>query len=127
MAERDLAVLLASMAPFVRHEAVVLVGTDLPLPALAVIEEDEGTTRVVTRAIADEHGLPYDFVASWITLSVESDLAAVGLTAAVSTALARSGIACNVLAGLRHDHLLVPADRCAEALAVLAGLSAVGS
>ena len=123
MAERDLAVLLATMDPVVRHEAVVLVGTDLPLPALAVIEEGEGTTRVVTRELADEHGLPYDFVAAWITLTVESDLAAVGLTAAVSSALADAGIACNVLAGLRHDHLLVPVDRRDEALAVLRALS----
>lgn len=123
MAERDLSVLLATMAPVVRHEAVVLVGTDLPVPSLAVIEEDEGPTRVVTRAVADEHGLGYDFVAAWITLTVESDLAAVGLTAAVSTALADADIACNVIAGLRHDHLLVPADRCDAAIDVLTRLS----
>ena len=123
MAERDLSVLLATMAPTVREPAVVLVETDLPLPALAVIEEQEGTTRVVTQDVADEHGLAYDFVASWITLMVESDLAAVGLTAAVSTALADAGIACNVIAGYRHDHLLVPADRCDEALALLRSLA----
>lgn len=123
MAERDLAVLVATMAPAVRETAVVLVETDLPLPAFAVIEEQEGTTRVVTQAVADEHGLAYDFVAAWITLMVESDLAAVGLTAVVSTALAEAGIACNVIAGYRHDHLLVPADRCDEALAILRSLA----
>ena len=124
MAERDLGVLLATMAPVVRQEAVVLVSTDRPLPALAVVEEDEGTTRVVTRAVADEHGLPYDLVLAWITLTVASDLAAVGLTAAVSAALAAEGIACNVLAGLHHDHLLVPADRVDDALDALRALSA---
>lgn len=123
MAERDLSVLLARMSPVVRHGAVVLVGTELQLPALAVIEEDEGPTRVMPQVLADEHGLDYDFVAAWITLTVESDLAAIGLTAAVSTALADAGIACNVIAGLRHDHLLVPADQCAAAMDVLTRLA----
>ena len=50
-------------------------------------------------------------------------LDAVGLTAAVSTALADAGLSCNVMAGYHHDHLLVPADRGAEAIAVLSDLS----
>ena len=50
-------------------------------------------------------------------------LDAVGLTAAVSTALASAGIACNVLAGYFHDHLIVPADRAADALDVLTRLA----
>ena len=124
MGERDLGILLASMAPVVRHQEVVVVACDLSLPALAVVEEDEGTTRVVSRAVADEHGLAYDLVLAWITLTVASDLAAVGLTAAVSGALADAGIACNVLAGLHHDHLLVPADRRDDALEALRVLSA---
>ena len=52
-----------------------------------------------------------------------SALDAVGLTAAVSRALADAGLSCNVLAGLHHDHLLVPAGRAEEALAVLRELS----
>ena len=46
----------------------------------------------------------------------------VGITAAVSTALARVGISCNVLAGYYHDHLLVPAGSVDEAIDVLGGL-----
>ena len=42
---------------------------------------------------------------------------------AVATALATSGIACNVIAGLRHDHLFVPWDRREEALKLLEKLS----
>jgi hypothetical protein len=41
----------------------------------------------------------------------------------VSTALAEIGIAANVVAGLHHDHLFVPADRSAAALAALRSLS----
>ena len=37
---------------------------------------------------------------------------------------ANAGIACNVVAAVRHDHLFVPADRGAEAVAVLAAMSA---
>ena len=49
-------------------------------------------------------------------------LDAVGLTAAVATALAEHGIPANVIAGFYHDHLLVPEDRADDAVAVLRGL-----
>jgi hypothetical protein len=54
-----------------------------------------------------------------ITLTVHSALEGVGLTAAVSGALAEQGIACNVVAGFHHDHLFVPWERREEALGVL--------
>ena len=60
----------------------------------------------------------------WITLSVPSDLTAVGLTAAVSRALADSGVACNVIAGHHHDHLLVPVESAGTAMEVLQALQA---
>ena len=47
---------------------------------------------------------------------MDSTLEQVGLTALFSRALADAGISCNVLAGVHHDHLLVPADRADEAL-----------
>ena len=53
---------------------------------------------------------------------MHSDLAAVGLTAAFSQALAQAGIGCNVVAGTVHDHLFVPAERAADAMAVLQAL-----
>ena len=91
-------------------------------PAEATVREDEGLTVVLRRERADELGLPYDYVAAWITLRVDSTLEQVGLTALFSRALADAGISCNVLAGLHHDHLLVPADRADEAIDVLRGL-----
>ena len=45
------------------------------------------------------------------------------MTAAFSVALAAHGIACNVLAGLHHDHLLVPVDQAEEAIVVLGRLT----
>ena len=61
-------------------------------------------------------GLSYGFVAAWITLQVRSPLYAVGLTAAVSAALAASGVSGNVIAGYHHDHLHVPFDRAQATL-----------
>ena len=54
-----------------------------------------------------------------ITLRVRSRLDAVGLTAVVSSQLAKAGISCNVVAGYFHDHLFVPVERAAEALELL--------
>ena len=89
------------------------------ISAHATVREDEGLAAVVLRERADALGLPYSFVAAWITLRVDSALEAVGLTALFSRALADAGISCNVLAGLHHDHLLVPAERADEAIEVL--------
>ena len=123
MAERDLGRLLAGLAPLVRPVPFVVVETELDIPAAAVIVEDEATTKVVEQTVADEHGLPYTFIAAWITCTIESDLEAVGMTAAISRALADRDIACNVLAGSRHDHLLVPWQRRDDAIAVLSALA----
>ena len=126
--ERDLETLLRSVDPEVRpgtfvfvvvHEEALLDELDPE----ATIREAEGLTAVVRRERADALGVSYDYLAAWITLRVHSALDAVGLTAAVSSALARAGISCNVIAGYHHDHLLVPADRAADALAALSDLA----
>jgi hypothetical protein len=96
----------------------------LAADAVATVVEDEGTTHVVPVAAAVAGGAPIDFEAVWLTLTVQSALEAVGLTAAVSRVLAEAGIPCNVLAGYHHDHLLVPADRADDAVAALRGLRA---
>lgn len=91
----------------------------MPEGAFAVIREEEGPCAILpTQADpADEPRF------ARISLHIHSDLEAVGLTAAVSNALADAGIACNVVAGLRHDHLFVPWDIRDVAMAVLGQLS----
>ncbi|MGY6637630.1 MAG: ACT domain-containing protein [Erythrobacter sp.] len=118
----DPARMVAEMAPRLDAQAwrfVVVADGDLPADAptdaFALIREDEGLTAIVP----DEGG---DFAR--ITLMVHSALEGVGLTAAVSGALASAGIACNVVAGFHHDHLFVPWERRDEALAVLQRLAA---
>lgn len=96
---------------------------DLAAVAAATISEEEGTTYVVVVEQAVAVGAPVGFEAAWLTLTVHSALEASGLTAAFSAALGEVGIACNVLAGYHHDHVLVPADRADDAVRVLRSLS----
>lgn len=128
---RDLDALLAGLHPVRRPGRYVFATVDGPLderlhPVLT-FTEDEGLTVVVPQDQADTVGLVYDLVTAWITLTVQSALDAVGMTAAVSGTLAEAGIACNVVAATHHDHLFVPADRADDAVRVLTALSAAAA
>ena len=82
--------------------------------AFALIREDEGVTAI--RAAPD---------GEWarISLRVHSSLSAVGLTAALSSALAEAAISANIIAALHHDHLFVPWDRREDAVRILRSLA----
>ncbi len=126
MALKILAKLLASLEPRLQPGAYVFVcvpALPVGLEPIASFREAEGLTLVVEESAAHAAGLTPLFRAAWITLTVHSDLAAVGLTAAVSTALAECGIACNVIAAAHHDHLFVPVERADVALAALVSLA----
>lgn len=117
----ELAAMLSGMAPMLDARAwfFVLVEGAPPADAFAVIREDEGTTAIVA---GERAGMAF----GRITLMVHSALEGVGLTAAVSGALAGAGIACNVVAGYHHDHLFVPWERREEALELLQRLAQTG-
>lgn len=116
----DLADMLAGMRPELDERSfaflVVAKGDPAPGNAFALVHEAEGTTAIVPAQDAE-------FLFACITLAVHSDLQGVGLTAAVSSALAAKGIACNVIAGFHHDHIFVPRERGIEALGILEALS----
>jgi hypothetical protein len=120
----DLAELLRSMRP-VRNRGVYVFASvpyDTALAALqpiATFREPEGLSVVVEERLAQAAGLAAMFRSAWLTLTVHSDLHAVGLTAAVAEALANAGISCNVVAAAYHDHLFVPVDAADQALAIL--------
>lgn len=120
----DLGELLAAMRPVLTPGEWVFVTAAAPVDgAIATVVEDEGVTSVVDLAAAQRAGLTGEPVMARITLQVHSALEAVGLTAAVSTSLAARGIPANVVAGFFHDHVFVPLDRAAEAVATLEELS----
>jgi hypothetical protein len=86
---------------------------------IATIIEDEGMSMIVEESQVLGTEIEIIFRAAWITLTVDSDLNAVGLTAAVAKALADKGISCNVVAGAYHDHVFVPIELVGEAMAAL--------
>lgn len=90
---------------------------------LAHFLEREGKTLVLEQAVADKLHLTYNVVWAWITLEVHSSLEAVGLTAAVATALTAKNISCNVIAAFYHDHLFIKESDAELALGVLRELS----
>ena len=89
----------------------------------ATVREREGLTAVVHASDAESRGWPIGFECAWITLQIESELEAVGLTAVVATELAFHNIPCNVVAGFSHDHLFVPVDDGERAVGRLRDLS----
>jgi len=99
-------------------------GTVAGVQPFARIEEAEGTTLIAPAAELEAAGIPHSGDWGRISLAVHSSLEAVGLTAALATALAREGISANVVAGRYHDHLFVPWDRRDAAMTALAGLAA---
>lgn len=125
MGETDLAVLLATMEPVLHPEPygyAVWTGGALPIQPFAAILEAEGMTVVAPLAEMRAAGMVSDLWAR-VSLTVHSDLAAVGLTAAFAGALGRVGISCNVIAGYHHDHLFVQWERREDAMTALRGLA----
>lgn len=126
--ETNLTTLLRTMNPVLHDGAYVFCSLPEPVslhPAdvLGSFREPEGLTVIIRQEVADRLHLPYSFVAAWLTLQVHSSLTAVGLTAAVSQALAKQHISCNVVAAYYHDHLFVDQAVAARALAALQDLA----
>jgi hypothetical protein len=123
----DGAAMIGGMSPVLTEGRFVFAtGADPALlsHAVATCREDEGLSLILPEDIARAAEMVCSAPMRRITLEVHSSLEGVGLTAAVATALAEAGIACNMVAGNHHDHAFVPADRAEEALQVLKDLSA---
>jgi uncharacterized protein len=127
--ETDLGRLIATMRPVLDPAEYgfgqIPCGAALPsgLSPFATVAESEGLTVIAPAGDLARHAIGH--VAGWarISLSVQSDLAAVGLTAAIAKALAEEGISANVIAGYLHDHVFVQWDRRHVAMAALARLA----
>jgi hypothetical protein len=120
----DLSVLLKTLEPVLNPGVFVFASirdgyTIDPAVIVASIREPEGLSVITREADAANNGLNVLFKCAWITLSVNSALDAVGLTAVFATALGHSGISCNVVAGAYHDHIFVPLESAHAAMRVL--------
>lgn len=128
--ETDLQVLIRSMEPHLdpTHYVFCTVA-DVDFSHLhsfspkGTFVEKEGTTLIVEKTVADQHGLPYSGEFNCLSLSVHSSLEAVGLTAAISGALAEAEISANVVAAHYHDHVFVPVEKAQLAMDVLVNLT----
>ncbi len=123
----DLDLLLRTMEPVLQPGIFVFASLEAgvtvdPALILASIQEPEGLSVVMRQSDAQRYNLRILFRCAWITLSVYSDLQAIGLTAAFATALADAAISCNVVAGAHHDHIFVPIQAAEKAMQVLRSL-----
>ncbi len=120
--------MIAGMSPALRPGRFVFVTTapdraaSLLPDAVAMFREAEGVSLVLPVEVAARHGFETAGAMRCITLNVYSALEGVGLTAAVTGALAERGIACNVIAAFHHDHVFVPEADCDVALNALKAL-----
>lgn len=122
--ETDLDKMLATLRVERRPGVFTYAAVRAPAPELlaaahGVVTEGDLTTLVLPVEAAERAGLPVELEMAWLSLTVQSSLEAVGLTAAFSATLGKAGIPCNVLAGFHHDHILVPVDRAQKAIDVL--------
>ncbi|WP_196139305.1 ACT domain-containing protein [Aliikangiella sp. G2MR2-5] len=122
--------LLRSMSPALAREEYVFCSIKATneclikqLTPLATFREQEGITFVIDKKQAGNMNLEFSSTFRKITLKVHSSLNAVGLTAAVSGALAKENISANVIAAFYHDHIFVPAKKAEHALEVLQRLA----
>jgi hypothetical protein len=127
----DLSVLLKTLEPVLNPGVFVFASVKEghaidPAVIVASIREPEGLSVITSEADAATSGLNALFKCAWITLTVNSALDAVGLTAAFARALGSAGISCNVVAGAYHDHIFVPLESAQMAMQVLRKLQTDG-
>ncbi|MBU0981012.1 MAG: ACT domain-containing protein [Nanoarchaeota archaeon] len=125
---KDLKTLLNSMSPKLNKGEYVFCKADFDpsLMPVLVFEEEEGTTLILRKEIADKKMIEYDGAWSWITLTVHSDLEAVGFLAKITEKLAEAGISVNTVSAFHHDHLFVPVEKAEGAMKVLKGIEKTG-
>lgn len=126
---RDLKMLLQTMKPELQEGEWVFCTlaqgqlNTLALKPLLIFQEKEGTTVIVTEQEASKHALPFQGIWVLITLTVHSDLQAIGFLEAILSKLAAAGISVNVVSAFYHDHLFVPWEKREEAMKVLKKIS----
>lgn len=128
--ETDLAALLRGLTPDLDSSDYVYVTTKsehqmalFQQHAIGMFIEKEGVTYILPVDIADRLCVDYSTTFAKITCTIHSSLEAVGLTSAISAALAEIGVSANVVAAYYHDHIFVPSKDKQKALNALRSIS----
>ena len=129
MSEKNLSTLLSTLDPKLLPGDYVFChlpgagyGDLAEFEPIGAFVESEGLTLILAEENARSAGLTFSGIWRLISLDVHSSLEAVGLTAAIATALTRQGISANVVAAYHHDHLFVPTSTAQLALNTLVSL-----
>lgn len=121
--ETDLQRLLAGLAPELAvHPRAIRsrpAGEAAPADAIMLFREQEGVTVVIEVDDAAVNHARDEPLWAQITLRIHSSLEAVGMLAAIASALAARDIPCNAVSAYYHDHLFVPWARRDEAIDAL--------
>lgn len=123
---RDKRLMVAGMTPTLREGRFIFcITSDQSLiakamrDATAFFQEDEGTAFILPFDKAASLGFDVSMPMRRIVLEVFSALDGVGLTAAVSNALADANISCNMVSAFHHDNVFVPAADADRAVSIL--------
>ncbi len=128
--QTDLGTILATMEPRLSGTEFGFGTTADPTAAsaipgvIATFAEGEGLSVIAPASALAEAGVAHSSGWAKISLTVHSSLSAVGLTAALASALGEAGISANIVAAYFHDHLFVPWKQRHRAMHVLAALAA---
>jgi len=123
--EKDLNKLLKSMNPILDpREFVFCTVQKYELEKINIIpvcqfQEKEGITLIIEKSEAEKNNLQFVYPCKMITLTVHSNLNAVGFMAAVTNKLAEYEISTNVVSAYYHDHLFIPVEKAEQALQIL--------
>ncbi len=82
-------------------------------------KEKEGVTYLVLKTVAEHHNIPCNESWALISLETTTSLSATGITAHISSALAKEKIPCNMIAAFHHDYLFVPFESAERAMIIL--------
>ena len=128
---KNITLLLKSMKPEqVKREFVFCtlseeIFSKTKISPLLIFHEKEGVTIIIKKELAEKMNFSYQNVWAMITLTVHSDLAAVGFLAIITKKLAEEGISVNAVSAYYHDHLFVPYEKAERAMKALKEISSL--
>ena len=89
---------------------------------LGIFQEDEGLTLIATKQYFEKNNILYDGPFAKLTIENHTSLDLVGLTATLSTELAKNEISANVIAAYFHDHIFIQYNLRQRAIEIINSL-----